>query len=93
MEVFFEWGQLMVLCRNGKLFRLREKEIGAKLGILFRKNLFDLATALARRSGQDREALAAIFKQHGDYLYHKVFFIFVTLDGIDSVRNFLSGRL
>ncbi len=43
LDAFFEWNNLFVVCKNGKLFRLREKDIQTKLDVLFRKNLYDVA--------------------------------------------------
>ena len=42
-DVFAEWGSFFVLCKNGKLYKLKDKDIQAKLDVLFRKNLYDVA--------------------------------------------------
>uniref|UniRef100_A0A158Q8K7 Vacuolar protein sorting-associated protein 11 homolog n=1 Tax=Elaeophora elaphi TaxID=1147741 RepID=A0A158Q8K7_9BILA len=60
---------LMVLSQDGTLATLTEKSISSKLDILFKKNLYDLAVGVAKRSSVASEYLPEIYKKYGDYLY------------------------
>ncbi|KAK0400057.1 hypothetical protein QR680_003333 [Steinernema hermaphroditum] len=60
---------LYIIQGEGSLFRLTEKHINAKLDILYRKNLFHVATEIAKRSGSAE--LPHICFKYGDYLYKK----------------------
>ncbi|VDK86397.1 unnamed protein product [Litomosoides sigmodontis] len=60
---------LMVLSQDGTLSALTEKNISSKLDILFKKNLYDLAVGVAKRSSVASEHLPEIYKKYGDYLY------------------------
>lgn len=60
---------LMVLSQDGTLSALTEKSISSKLDILFKKNLYDLAVGVAKRSSVSSEHLPEIYKKYGDYLY------------------------
>ncbi|KAL3981657.1 hypothetical protein ACH3XW_43935 [Acanthocheilonema viteae] len=60
---------LMVLSQDGTLSALTEKSISSKLDILFKKNLYDLAVGVAKRSSVASEYLPEIYKKYGDYLY------------------------
>ncbi|CAG9540227.1 unnamed protein product [Cercopithifilaria johnstoni] len=59
---------LMVLSQDGTLSVLTEKNISSKLDILFKKNLYDLAVGVAKRSSVASEHLPEIYKKYGDYL-------------------------
>uniref|UniRef100_A0A1I7XZ03 Vacuolar protein sorting-associated protein 11 homolog n=1 Tax=Steinernema glaseri TaxID=37863 RepID=A0A1I7XZ03_9BILA len=60
---------LYIIQGDGSLFRLTEKHINAKLDILYRKNLFNVAARIARSSGSAE--LPHICLKYGDYLYKK----------------------
>lgn len=60
---------LMVLTQDGSLAAFTEKHISVKLDVLFKKNLFDLAVGLAKRSPIGAEYLPEIHTKYGDYLY------------------------
>ncbi|KAM3726762.1 Vacuolar protein sorting-associated protein [Dirofilaria immitis] len=60
---------LMVLSQDGTLSAVTEKSISSKLDILFKKNLYDLAVGVAKRSSVALEHLPEIYKKYGDYLY------------------------
>uniref|UniRef100_A0A8R1TWI0 Vacuolar protein sorting-associated protein 11 homolog n=1 Tax=Onchocerca volvulus TaxID=6282 RepID=A0A8R1TWI0_ONCVO len=60
---------LMVLSQDGTLSAVTEKSISSKLDILFKKNLYDLAVGVAKRSSVALEHLPGIYKKYGDYLY------------------------
>ncbi|VDM83026.1 unnamed protein product [Strongylus vulgaris] len=62
---------LMILSKDGTLSELTEKNLSAKLDILFKKNLFDVAVILAKSSRDGAEHLKSIHAKYGDYLYGK----------------------
>ncbi|VDM73758.1 unnamed protein product [Strongylus vulgaris] len=62
---------LMILSKDGTLSELTEKNLSAKLDILFKKNLFDVAVILAKSSRDGAEHLKSIHEKYGDYLYGK----------------------
>lgn len=66
-----EWGHLFIICSNGKLMVLREKDNQTKLEILFRKDQFSLVIDLARDQQYDEDALCDIFKHYGDSLFRR----------------------
>lgn len=70
-EIFSEWGQLFVVCTNGKLLVFKEKDTQTKLDTLFRKNQFSLVIDIAKAHQYDEDALTDIFKHYGDHLYRK----------------------
>lgn len=41
--VISEWGELMVITRDKKMFRLEDKDLSTKLDLLFKKNMYTLA--------------------------------------------------
>lgn len=51
--------------------RLEEHSTTAKLEVLYRRNLYTLAIALARSSGLDEGGVGEIHRRYGDYLYTK----------------------
>ncbi|EYB98469.1 hypothetical protein Y032_0131g1645 [Ancylostoma ceylanicum] len=62
---------LMILSKDGTLSELTEKNLNAKLDILFKKNLYDVAVILAKGSRDGTEHLKSIHAKYGDYLYGK----------------------
>ncbi|VDM58270.1 unnamed protein product [Angiostrongylus costaricensis] len=62
---------LMILGKDGTLSELTEKNLCAKLDILFKKNLYDVAVILAKSSKDGNEHLKSIHAKYGDYLYGK----------------------
>ncbi|KAK6747355.1 hypothetical protein RB195_000512 [Necator americanus] len=62
---------LMILSKDGTLSELTEKNLSAKLDILFKKNLYDVAVILAKSSKDGAEHLKSIHAKYGDYLYGK----------------------
>ncbi|CAG0915166.1 unnamed protein product [Notodromas monacha] len=69
--VVSEWGSVVIVMDSGKLIRLLEREVSAKLNLLFKRNLYDAAIKLAKGCGYDAEGLADIFRMYGDHLYSK----------------------
>ncbi|VDO31463.1 unnamed protein product [Haemonchus placei] len=65
---------LMILGKDGTLSKLTEKSLNAKLDILFKKNLYDVAIILAKNNKDGAEHLKAIHAKYGDYLYGKADF-------------------
>ena len=74
-HVLAEWGTIFVLCGDGKLFRLSEKDFRTKLDMLFKKNLYEIAINLAKtqssRAGEANEHLVEIYKVYAGHLYQK----------------------
>lgn len=69
--IVVEWGYLFILCSNGKLMVLREKDNQTKLEILFRKDQFSLVIEFAKDQHYDEDALCDIFKHYGDSLFKR----------------------
>ena len=70
-RVFYVWNSVIVLTADKRIYRLKEKGIGDKLEMLYRKNLYEVAAELAKTSGYDPNAIAEIFRRYGDHLYNK----------------------
>jgi uncharacterized protein (UPF0335 family) len=70
-RVFFEWNSVVVLTKDNRVYRLKEKGIADKLEMLYRKNLFDVAAELAKAHGYDQKAVAEIYKRYGDHQYSR----------------------
>ncbi|VDM39290.1 unnamed protein product [Toxocara canis] len=68
-QIFLLDSTIMVLSADGTLAHLVEKHIKTKLDVLFKKNLFDLAVGLAKRSAVGNEYLPDIYTKYGDYLF------------------------
>ena len=66
-----EWGLLFAITEDNRLFQLTEKDIQAKLNLLFKKNFYDIAVKIAKSQQYDEDGLVDIFKQYGDHLYTK----------------------
>ena len=66
-----EWGLLFAITEDNRLFQLTEKDIQAKLDLLFKKNFYDIAVKIAKSQQYDEDGLVDIFKQYGDHLYTK----------------------
>uniref|UniRef100_A0A069DXR3 Vacuolar protein sorting-associated protein 11 homolog n=1 Tax=Panstrongylus megistus TaxID=65343 RepID=A0A069DXR3_9HEMI len=69
--VLVEWGSLYILSSNNKLSLVAEKDLQSKLGLLFKKNLYDVAIRMAKCQQYDADGLTEIFRQYGDHLYSK----------------------
>ncbi|XP_028966352.1 vacuolar protein sorting-associated protein 11 homolog [Galendromus occidentalis] len=65
------WGgsELVIVTKQGKIFSLTEKATEDRLGVLFRKNQYELAVKLANSNNYD--GIVDIFRQYGDHLYAK----------------------
>ncbi|CAI4231859.1 unnamed protein product [Auanema sp. JU1783] len=62
---------LMIQCKDGPLSILVERNLSAKLDILFKKNLYDVAVVLAKRDQEGQQYLKLIHYKYGDHLYGK----------------------
>lgn len=71
VEIFFAFGSFYAITKSGQLFELIEKDNKAKLEILFRKNLYDLAVKLAETCYFADDSLVDIYMQYGDFLFAK----------------------
>ncbi|OLL26859.1 Vacuolar protein sorting-associated protein 11 [Neolecta irregularis DAH-3] len=70
-HIFSAWGELYVLLIDGSVLRLAEKEMSAKLEILYQKSLYMLAINLAQAKHLDLRKISEIVKRYGDHLYNK----------------------
>ncbi|KAI5804169.1 hypothetical protein DFH27DRAFT_554669 [Peziza echinospora] len=65
-------GFLWVLGLDGKLWKYQEKELSAKLNLLYSRNLYLLAISLASKAPSiEPQRLHAIYRKYADYLYSK----------------------
>lgn len=71
VERLFSTGQddIFLITGDGKLWRLAELSNAAKLDILYRKNLFQLAISVAQAAEMDD--ISDIYARYGEYLYNK----------------------
>lgn len=69
--ILIEFGSCFLLTTGREVLQLDEKDLQSKLGLLFKKNLYDIAVRIAKTNQYDAEGLAEIFKQYGDHLYSK----------------------
>ncbi|XP_026290082.1 vacuolar protein sorting-associated protein 11 homolog [Frankliniella occidentalis] len=71
ISVLSEWGSLYVLSGQSDpcLFHFQEKDLQSKLGLLFKKNLYDVAIRIAKSNQYDADGLTDIFREYGDHLY------------------------
>ncbi|XP_037084836.1 vacuolar protein sorting-associated protein 11 homolog [Pollicipes pollicipes] len=70
-HVVSDWGQLYVVTADRRLLRLTERDTQAKLKVLFKKNLYDMAIRLAQSQQYDADGLVDIFREYGDHLHAK----------------------
>lgn len=71
VEVVAEWGALFILTASHKCYQLTEKDLGSKLQILYRKNLFQIAISLASSQDVGKSRVMEIYQKFGDHLYRK----------------------
>lgn len=71
VAILIEFGTCYIITNNKIIYHLDEKDLQSKLGLLFKKNLYDIAVRIAKSSQHDPEGLADIFRQYGDHLYGK----------------------
>jgi hypothetical protein len=43
MGVVSEWGSVIIILDSGRMIRLVERDVSAKLNVLFKRNLYDIA--------------------------------------------------
>ena len=70
-RLFCQWGSIFAHLEDGKLLRLVEKDVRLKLGILFRKHLYELAADVATRAEASEEVVADVYRQWADHMYDK----------------------
>lgn len=68
-QIFAEWGYIFVLLHDGRLVRIREKDMNDKLDVLFKKQQYSLAIELAKHQNFNSDNLTDIYKEFADYLY------------------------
>ncbi len=69
-----EWGSVFLMCANGKMYRLEEKDTQTKLETLFRRGLYNVALSVAQSQNYDESSLTDIHRKFGDHLYLKLEF-------------------
>ncbi|CAD6199726.1 unnamed protein product, partial [Caenorhabditis auriculariae] len=70
-RLFVIGNSMLILSKDGTLSQLSEKNLSAKLDILFKKNMFDVAVVLAKHSKDGGQHLKSIHAKYADYLYGK----------------------
>lgn len=70
-RVFYEWDSIVVLTKDNRIWRLKERNTADKLEKLFSRNLYEVAAELAKSSGYDRHKVSEIYRRFGDHQYEK----------------------
>ena len=70
-EVFSSWGNLYLINTEGEVNELTEKEMSAKLNILYSRNLYQLAIQFAEKANLPFPQLNDIIEKYGDYLFSR----------------------
>ena len=70
-HVLREWGTVVVITGENRVWQLAEKDTPTKLELLFAKHLYEVAAELAQRANYDVAAVGEIFRMHGDHQYEK----------------------
>jgi hypothetical protein len=70
-SLVYQWNTVFVGTESGQLTRLTEMDLSSKLDILFRKNLFSIAIAVASTRECDEKLIMEIYQMYGDHLYEK----------------------
>ncbi|XP_017782805.1 PREDICTED: vacuolar protein sorting-associated protein 11 homolog [Nicrophorus vespilloides] len=71
VAVINEWGGFYIIDCKNTIYHLNEKDLGSKLSLLFKKNVYDIAIRIAKSQQYDSDGLVEIFRQYGDHLYGK----------------------
>ncbi|EGC37991.1 hypothetical protein DICPUDRAFT_76416 [Dictyostelium purpureum] len=66
-----EWGSIFIICSDGKIYQLEEKDTQTKLETLFKKHSYQVAIDLAKSQHYDNSAIADVYREYGDRLYAK----------------------
>lgn len=69
--IIVEFGSCYILTQQKQMLALDEKDLEAKLSLLFKKNLYDIAVRVAKNSEYDSGSLAQIVRTYADHLYSK----------------------
>ncbi|KAL2635425.1 hypothetical protein R1flu_006904 [Riccia fluitans] len=70
-HVLCEWGSIIVLTKDQKVLCIVEKDMGSKLAMLFKKNLYTVAINLVQSQHADAASTAEVMRKYGDHLYEK----------------------
>ncbi|CAK9881117.1 unnamed protein product [Sphagnum jensenii] len=70
-HILCEWGTVTLLTRDQQVLYIGEKDMGSKLDMLFRKNLYTIAINLVQSQQSDAAATAEVMRKYGDHLYGK----------------------
>lgn len=71
LGIFELWGDLYTLTQDGKINRYHEKSLQQRLEMLYQRNLYPFAIALAQKAGLGTQQQNVIFRKYGDHLYQK----------------------
>ncbi|KAH9331112.1 hypothetical protein KI387_003220 [Taxus chinensis] len=66
-----EWGNIVLLTSDHKVFCIGEKDMEGKLDMLYKKNLYTIAINLVQSQQADAAATAEVLRKYGDHLYGK----------------------
>ncbi|CCH41849.1 Vacuolar membrane protein [Wickerhamomyces ciferrii] len=69
-DIFALWGDIFILSTDGILYKFHEKDLEEQLGIVVKRDLYQVAIDLAKGSVSE-SALLDIKRKYGDYLYSK----------------------
>ncbi|CAM6101360.1 unnamed protein product [Calypogeia fissa] len=70
-HILCEWGIITIITKDQKVLCVAEKDMGSKLSILFKKNLYTVAINLVQSQHADAAATAEVMRKYGDHLYEK----------------------
>ncbi|CAM6025247.1 unnamed protein product [Sphagnum balticum] len=70
-HILCEWGTVTLLTRDQQVLYIGEKDMGSKLDMLYRKNLYTIAINLVQSQQSDAAATAEVMRKYGDHLYGK----------------------
>ncbi|CAI9754493.1 unnamed protein product [Fraxinus pennsylvanica] len=66
-----EWGNIVLIMADKSALFIVEKDMGSKLDMLFKKNLYSVAINLVQSQQADAAATAEVLRKYGDHLYSK----------------------
>ncbi|KAF3778686.1 Vacuolar protein-sorting-associated protein [Nymphaea thermarum] len=64
-----EWGSIILIMSDKTALCIGEKDMGSKLDMLFKKNLYTVAINLVQSQHADAAATAEVLRKYGDHLY------------------------
>ena len=70
-RVFYEWDSVVVLTKDHRVFRLKERGTAEKIEKLITRNQFEVAADIAKSGGYERQKVSEIYRRFGDHQYEK----------------------